>query len=122
MDTEAIRTLPRASAEQAKGERVRAVWNGTVLAESDRTVVMEGDHYFPPEDVEWRHLEPTSRRSTFPWKGAASYFTVVVDGDTHDPAAWCYPDPPAGAEQVRGRVAFRRGVQVVTVDGGDHAA
>jgi uncharacterized protein (DUF427 family) len=95
----------------------RAVWRGQVLAESDRTVRVEGNHYFPPESVN-RDLMRTSRtRTTCPWKGKASYYTVVVDGQENRDAAWYYPDPSPAAHHIKGHVAFWHGVRVERVTG-----
>ncbi len=92
---------------------MKAVWNGTVIAESDDTVVVEGNHYFPVESLDRGLLEDSETHTTCGWKGQASYWTVVVDGERNPDAAWYYPAPKDGAEQVAGRVAFWRGVQVV---------
>jgi len=91
---------------------MRALWNGTVIAESDDTVVVEGNHYFPPEAVRWDLLEPTDHSSVCPWKGTARYWSVVVDGARNVNAVWSYPAPKPAAEQITGRVAFWRGVRV----------
>ena len=91
---------------------VRATWHGTVLAESDRTVVVEGNHYFPVEDVRLDLLEDSGTHTTCPWKGEASYYTVVVDGARNVDAAWYYPAPFDAAQEIAGRVAFWRGVEV----------
>jgi uncharacterized protein (DUF427 family) len=90
----------------------RAIWNGAVIAESDRTVVIEGNHYFPPEAVKKEHLRPSGTHTTCGWKGEASYYDVVVDGQTNRDAAWYYPDPLPAAKQIAGHVAFWRGVTV----------
>ena len=89
-----------------------ASWNGTVLAESDDTVVVEGNHYFPREAVKDEVLVESSRTSVCPWKGTARYFSVVVDGRTNEDAAWYYPEPKDAAAEIRGRVAFWKGVEV----------
>ena len=89
-----------------------ASWNGTVLAESDDTVVVEGNHYFPREAVKDDVLVESSRTSVCPWKGTASYYSVVVDGQTNADAAWYYPEPKDAAAEIRGRVAFWKGVEV----------
>jgi uncharacterized protein (DUF427 family) len=94
---------------------VRAIWNGAVLAESDETVVVEGNHYFPPEAVRGEHIEPSEEQSTCPWKGVASYFDVVVDGDRNPAAAWYYPEPKEAAAAIADHVAFWRGVAVEQV-------
>lgn len=91
---------------------IRAVWNDTVIAETDDTVVVEGNHYFPSSALVAAHFEPSDRHTTCPWKGVASYFDVVVDGRRNEGAAWYYPDPKPAADEIRGRVAFWRGVRV----------
>jgi uncharacterized protein (DUF427 family) len=91
---------------------MRAEWNGRQIASSDRTVVVEGNHYFPAASVDPRYLEPSTTHTTCPWKGTASYYHVVVDGKRNDDAAWYYPNPTSAAEQIRGRIAFWRGVTV----------
>lgn len=92
---------------------MRAIWNGVVLAESDDTVVVEGNHYFPEESLDRRYVAASDTHTVCPWKGVASYYAVVVDGKRTDDAVWYYPDPSPAAERVRGRVAFWRGVKVV---------
>ncbi|MEU2258082.1 DUF427 domain-containing protein [Nocardia xishanensis] len=92
---------------------VRAVWRETVLAESDDTVVVEGNHYFPADAVRREYFEPSDHHTICPWKGTASYYTVTVDGERNPDAAWYYPTPKPDAEMVRDRVAFWRGVDVV---------
>jgi uncharacterized protein (DUF427 family) len=89
-----------------------ATWNGTTIAQSDDTVVVEGNHYFPLEAVTEGVLVPSARTSTCPWKGQASYWSLSVDGQTNDDAAWSYLEPKDAAAEIRGRVAFWRGVQV----------
>ena len=91
---------------------VEAVWNGAVIARSDRTVVVEGNHYFPPDDVNRDYLQPSSRQTTCPWKGRASYYDLVVDGKRNKAAAWFYPSPSAAAAKIEDRVAFWHGVKV----------
>ena len=91
---------------------MKATWNGTVIAESDDTVVVEGNHYFPREAVSDENLEESSTTSHCPWKGEASYFHVVVDGEKNEDAAWYYPDPKDAAREIEGRVAFWKGVKV----------
>ena len=93
---------------------MKAIWNNTVLAESDQTVVVEGNHYFPAASVKQGLLKPSDTHSTCPWKGVASYYTVEADGKSNPDAAWYYPEPKKGAEQVQDRVAFWKGVQVVS--------
>ena len=90
----------------------RAVWNGTVLAESPDTIVVEGNHYFPEAAIKREHFRPSERHTVCGWKGTASYYTLEVNGQTNADAAWYYPDPKPEAEQIKGRVAFWKGVQV----------
>lgn len=89
-----------------------ARWNGAVLAESDDVEVVEGNLYFPPEAVNPEYLRPSDTHTTCGWKGVASYHHVVVDGQENRDAAWFYPDPKPAAANIRGRVAFWRGVEV----------
>jgi uncharacterized protein (DUF427 family) len=91
----------------------RAVWNGAVLAESDDTVVVEGNHYFPPEALRREHFRPSDRHTVCPWKGTASYLDVVVGDQVNEAAAWYYPQPKDAAAQIRDRVAFWKGVEVI---------
>lgn len=90
----------------------RAMWNGQVLAESERYEVVEGNVYFPPEAVKREVLHDSSTHTTCPWKGVASYYDVVVDGKVNRDAAWYYPEPKDAARNIRGHVAFWKGVQV----------
>jgi uncharacterized protein (DUF427 family) len=90
----------------------RAVWNGTTIAESDDVVVVEGNAYFPRDAVRDDLVEPSSHHSRCGWKGEASYFDVVVDGERNTDAAWYYPEPLPPARKIRERVAFWRGVRV----------
>ncbi len=91
---------------------MRAIWNGAVLAESDRTLEVEGNAYFPPESLNREHLRPSEKHTTCGWKGEASYYDVVVNGEENPDAAWYYPDPKEAAAQIRDHVAFWRGVEV----------
>jgi uncharacterized protein (DUF427 family) len=91
---------------------VQARWNGVTIAESDETIVIEGNHYFPPDSIDWNLLEATTQTTVCPWKGTASYFTVAVNGALNPNAAWTYSDPKPKAEAIRGYVAFWRGVDV----------
>lgn len=108
---EKLRHFVGGDPQPARGP-VQAVWNGTVLAESDRTVVVEGNHYFPMEDIKTAYLQPSSRQSVCPWKGTASYYDVVVDGEANRDAAWYYPSPSRAAAQLKDHVAFWHGVKV----------
>jgi uncharacterized protein (DUF427 family) len=109
--TEAIRRFIGGEDGNATGP-VQAVWNGVVLAESDRTVVVEGRHYFPPEDVRREYLEPSPRHSVCFWKGRASYYDAVVDGQRNAGAAWYYPSPSPAAKKIKDHIAFWHGVNV----------
>ena len=91
---------------------MKAIWNGTVLAESDDTVVVEGNHYFPPEALNRAYFVESDHQTRCPWKGLASYYTVEVDGEQNANAAWYYPDPSDAARQIKDHVAFWKGVQV----------
>jgi uncharacterized protein (DUF427 family) len=91
---------------------VKAIWHGVVIAESDKTLMVEGNHYFPPESVKREFLTPTETHTTCPWKGVASYYSVVVNGETNKDAAWYYPDPKEAAKHIKDHVAFWRGVKV----------
>lgn len=90
----------------------QAVWNGVIIAESDGTVVVEGNHYFPPESLIRDFFEPSDTTSDCHWKGTANYFHVQVDGQTNSDAAWYYSDPKPEAEHIKGFVAFWKGVEV----------
>ena len=91
---------------------MKATWRGKVLAESDETVVVEGNQYFPPDSVNRELVRESSTHTTCPWKGQASYYDVIVDGDTNKDAAWFYPEPKDAAKEIRGYVAFWKGVTV----------
>jgi uncharacterized protein (DUF427 family) len=90
----------------------RAVWNGQTIAKSDETIVVEGNHYFPPDSVDMQFFADSPRQTTGPWKGRASYYDVVVGDEVNAGAAWYYPHPTRAAEQIEGYVAFWRGVRV----------
>lgn len=91
---------------------IQATWNGTILVQSDTTVIVEGNHYFPADDVRAEFFEPSDTRTDCPWKGTASYRTVVVDGARNTDAAWYYPAPKDAAQELTDRVAFWKGVTV----------
>jgi uncharacterized protein (DUF427 family) len=90
----------------------RATWNGTILAESEQVVVVEGNLYFPPRSIQWEFFQPSASKSTCFWKGVASYYDVVIDGSTNKDAAWTYPDPSEAAESIKDHIAFWKGVKV----------
>lgn len=91
---------------------MKAIWNGVVLAESDETKVVEGNHYFPPESIDRRYLKPSAMRSLCFWKGVASYYTVEVGDDQNRQAAWTYRHPPPWIRKIRDHVAFWNGVEI----------
>jgi uncharacterized protein (DUF427 family) len=91
---------------------VKATWNDAVIAQSDDTVVVENNHYFPLSAVDVALLKPSSTTSVCPWKGTAHYYTLAVGGAENADAVWYYPDPKPAAAQIKGRVAFWKGVRV----------
>jgi uncharacterized protein (DUF427 family) len=91
---------------------MRAIWRDTVLAESDDTVVVEGNHYFPAGSIRRDHFRPSETRTTCPWKGEASYYDIVAGGEANRDAAWYYPQAKEAARNIEGRVAFWKGVKV----------
>lgn len=93
---------------------MKAVWNGVTLAESDDTIVVEGNHYFPPDSINLEYFRPSDAHTVCGWKGTASYYDIVVDGQTNKDAAWYYPDTKPAAHNVKGYVAFWKGVRVVS--------
>lgn len=90
----------------------KAVWKNAILAESNATVVVEGNHYFPLASVRREYLKPSDTHTECPWKGTASYYTVEVNGERNPDAAWYYPEPRAAARQIKDYVAFWKGVRV----------
>ena len=92
---------------------MKAMWKNTVLAESKDTVVVEGNHYFPPDSLNQRYFRSSGTHTTCPWKGQASYFHIEVEGDVNKDAAWTYPDPKEAAKHIKDHVAFWKGVEVV---------
>ena len=91
---------------------MKATWRATTLAESDDTVVVEGNHYFPEGSIKPEHFKESQTHTLCPWKGTASYYDVVVDGEVNKDAAWYYPDPKEAAAKIKDRVAFWKGVVV----------
>lgn len=90
----------------------KATWNGAVLAESDNCEVVDGNQYFPPESLNKAYFQPSEKTTTCGWKGVANYYTLDVDGQQNKDAAWCYADPKDAAKNIKGYVAFWRGVTV----------
>lgn len=91
---------------------MKAIWNNTTIAESNDTIVIENNHYFPAESLEKKYFEPSGKHTTCPWKGEASYFNIVFDGQRNEAAAWYYPDPKEAAKQIKNYVAFWKGVVI----------
>jgi len=89
-----------------------AIWNGTVIAQSDETILVEGNHYFPPNSIREEFFQPSQTHSTCGWKGTASYKTLAVDGKTNEDACWYYPMPKEQAANIKGYHAFWKGVEV----------
>ena len=92
---------------------VTAIWKGAILAESNATIVIEGNHYFPPESVHWEYFTPTTTTTTCPWKGEAHYLTITVENEQNIDAAWRYPEPKPEAKEIAGYIAFWKGVKIV---------
>jgi uncharacterized protein (DUF427 family) len=92
---------------------MQAIWNGRVLADSDQTIVVEGNHYFPPASIVSSYFRPSDHHTVCHWKGVASYYDVDVEGRRNPDAAWYYPDPSRAAEKIKDYVGFWHGVQVV---------
>ena len=90
----------------------KAIWNGQLIADSDRCEIVEGNQYFPPDTVDRRYMRESATHTVCGWKGTASYYDIVVNGQTNSDAAWYYPEPKDAAKQIKGYVAFWRGVRV----------
>lgn len=91
---------------------MKAIWNNQIVAESDDTLVVENNHYFPAESIKREFFKPSKSHTTCPWKGVASYYTLEVDGKTNEDAAWYYPEVSELAKGIKGRVAFWKGVKI----------
>jgi len=91
---------------------MKATWNGVVLAESDATIEVEGNQYFPPDTINSEYFQPSDTHTLCGWKGEASYYNVVVNGEVNKDAAWYYPETKPAADEIKGHVAFWRGVKV----------
>jgi uncharacterized protein (DUF427 family) len=115
---DALRAWPERAARHGhvphwnKGRKMKASWKGETIAESESTIVVEGNHYFPPGSVSKEHLEPSSTTTECPWKGTAHYYNVVVGDEENRDAAWYYPDPKEAAAEIENHVAFWRGVDL----------
>ncbi len=93
---------------------MKAIWKNVTLADSDETIVVEGNHYFPPDSISREYFQESDTHSTCPWKGEASYYHIVVNGEINKDAAWHYPNPKEAAEEIKDYVAFWKGVEVLT--------
>jgi len=91
---------------------MKAIWNNEIIAESDETIMIEGNHYFPPASVKKEFLKASDHHTTCPWKGEASYYSIAVDGQINKEAAWYYADPKYAAKKISGYIAFWKGVEI----------
>lgn len=91
---------------------MKAIWNNTVIAESNNTLVIENNHYFPADSIKKEFFKSSEMHTTCPWKGVASYYSIEVDGQTNVDAAWYYPETSELAKQIKGRIAFWKGVSI----------
>ncbi|SMD45391.1 Uncharacterized conserved protein, DUF427 family [Aquiflexum balticum DSM 16537] len=91
---------------------MKAIWNNTVIAESEKTIQIEGNHYFPADTIKKEYFKPSDTHTTCPWKGVASYYSIVVNGETNKDAAWYYPEAKPAAREIQDHVAFWKGVKV----------
>ena len=92
---------------------MKAIWNNKILAESNETIIIEGNHYFPPNSINKELFVESGTHTVCPWKGTANYYTLEVDGKRNDDAAWYYPIASAEAKSIEGHIAFWKGVQIV---------
>lgn len=92
---------------------MRAIWKSEVIAESESTIVVEGNHYFPPESVNREYLKSSQTTTVCPWKSTAHYYSILVGGEENRDAAWCYPDPKEAAAEIKDHIAFWRGIDVL---------
>ena len=92
---------------------MKAIWKNEIIAESDETIVIEGNHYFPPDSVNREFMVESSTVTTCPWKGDASYYDIVIDDEVNKDAAWYYPEPKEEAAEIKDHVAFWKGVRIV---------
>ena len=91
---------------------MKAIWKNTILAESNETIVIEGNHYFPSESIKKEHFRESNTHTTCPWKGESSYYDIIVDQEVNSDSAWYYPEPKEAAKQIKDYVAFWKGVVV----------
>ena len=90
---------------------MRVVQNKVILAESGKTIIIEGNHYFPPDSIKWEYFQKSDTHTTCSWKGEASYYNIIIDGDVIKDAAWYYPEPKEAANEIKNYVAFYKGTQ-----------
>src|SRR5215469_7243009 len=102
----------RSTFQPRYNDSMKAIWNGVTLAESDDTVVVEGNHYFPMDSIRSEYFHKSNTHTTCHWKGVASYYDIEIKGQVNKDAAWYYPEPSEAAKEIKGRVAFWKGVQV----------
>jgi len=93
---------------------MKAIWNDQIIAESENTVVVEGNHYFPPDSINQEFFKDSDKQTSCPWKGTASYYHIEVDGKTNNDAAWHYPEPKDAAQEIKDHIAFWKGVTITT--------
>jgi uncharacterized protein (DUF427 family) len=91
---------------------MKAIWNNTIIAESEKTIQIEGNHYFPADTIKKEYFKPSDTHTTCPWKGVASYYSIEVNGETNKDAAWYYPEAKPAAREIQDHVAFWKGVKV----------
>lgn len=91
---------------------MKAIWNGQIIAESDNTVVVEGNHYFPQASIKEEFFKESDKQTSCPWKGTAGYYHIEVDGEINNDAAWHYPEPKDAAQEIKNHVAFWKGVTI----------
>jgi len=92
---------------------MKAIWKDNILAESDETIIIEGNHYFPPDSIKREYFQDSDSHTSCPWKGEASYYSIEVNGEVNNDAAWFYPEPKEAATEIKNYVAFWEGVEVV---------
>ncbi|MBA3899693.1 MAG: DUF427 domain-containing protein [Bacteroidetes bacterium] len=95
---------------------VQAKWNGAILAQSNETIIVEGNHYFPKEDIRFQYFKESDEHTFCPWKGTASYYDIEVDGNVNHGGAWYYPNPKPKAAEIKDMVAFWRGIKVEEIN------
>jgi uncharacterized protein (DUF427 family) len=112
MEIRVCKDAAQSGRNSTKEISMKAIWNGAVLADSNQTVMVEGNHYFPIASLNRQYFRSSETHTTCPWKGEASYYDVVVNGDVNKDAAWYYPTPSEAAKEIKDHVAFWKGVEV----------